>query len=686
MASESGPKIGVYLCHCGQNIAPKVDVEEVARHASTLPGVAVARDYKFMCSEPGQELIAKDVAEQGVDRVVVASCSPRMHEDTFRKACAKAGLNPFLFQMANIREGSSWVVEDSALATAKAKSLVAAAVARVAGHGPLSTRRIGVTKAVLVVGGGIAGMQAALTAAESGFKVHLIEREPSIGGHMAKFDKTFPTLDCAACIMTPRMAQVGRHENITLHTYSELESLEGFVGNFRARIRHKPRFVDATKCTGCGLCAEKCPSRKVPSAFEEGLATRTAIYSPFPQAVPKVPVIDTDHCRYVQGRTKVAVCQKLCPAGAIDFSQQATFSDVEAGAVILATGFKAFDPTQLGQYGFGRLTDVYTSLQFERLNNATGPTAGKILTSDGRVPGRVAIIHCVGSRDKRHRASCSRVCCMYSMKFAHLVREKTGAEVFEFYIDIRSPGKNYEEFYNRVQAEGVHFIRGKVAEVTDMNEPGDLSGLTVVAEDTLSRQVRRIPVDMVVLSVGMEPAPGFRELGRMAGVATDAEGWFSERHIKLAPVSTPSAGVFLAGCCQGPKDIPDTVAQASAAAGEAVALLSKGWVSTQAEISRIDPDLCAGCGLCIESCPYSAITFDQARRAAVVNDALCRGCGSCAAACPSGAAEVGHFKRRQVFSEVSALIMGRDRAEGSRGNESIEGKEGASPRGGAEQR
>lgn len=654
------PRVGVYICHCGQNIAPKVDVAEVVLYAQGLKHVVVARDYKFMCSDPGQDLIFQDVIEAGLNRVVVASCSPRMHEDTFRKACVKAGLNPYLFQMANIREGSSWVTEDSAPATAKARSLVAAAVARVARHRPLGTRKIGVNKSVLVIGGGIAGMQAALTAAESGCGVHLVEREPSIGGHMAKFDKTFPTLDCAACIMTPKMAQVGRHPGITLHTWSELDSLEGFVGNFQARIRHKPRYVDPAKCTGCGLCAEKCPSRKIVSLFEEGLAKRTAIYSPFPQAVPKTPVIDTDHCRFVQGKSKVSVCQKFCPAGAIDFSQQPEFCEVQAGAVILATGFKAFDPRPLGQYGFGRFPEVYTSLQFERLNNATGPTSGKILTKDGRVPRKVAVIHCVGSRDKRHRAYCSRVCCMYSMKFAHLVREKTGAEVYEFYIDIRSPGKNYEEFYNRVQEEGVHFIRGKVAEVTDMSaDTGtheDQGRLTVVAEDTLSRKVRRIPVDMVILSVGMDPADGAQDLARLAGVSMDRDGWFNERHVKLAPMSTATTGVFLAGCCQGPKDIPDTVAQASAAAGEAVALLSKGWVTTLAEISRIDPDLCAGCGLCVAACPYSAVTFDPKQRVSVVNDALCRGCGSCAAACPSGAAEIGHFQRRQIFSEVSALL------------------------------
>jgi heterodisulfide reductase subunit A2 len=654
------PRVGVYLCHCGQNISPKVDVADVARFVRTLNHVVVARDYKFMCSDPGQELILKDVAEFGVDRVVVASCSPRMHEDTFRKACAKAGLNPYLFQMANIREGSSWVTADSVQATAKARSLVAAAIARVAVHRPLSTRNIGVEKSLLVIGGGIAGMQAALTAAESGLQVHLVEREPSIGGHMAKFDKTFPTLDCAACIMTPRMAQVGKHENITLHTWSELESLEGFVGNFKARIRHKPRYVDPTKCTGCGLCAEKCPSKKTlqrvrgrsdyPHGHLFALSTGRAQdpgdrHGPLPvRSGPKQSRRVPEALSGRGHRFFPAAYVFGCPGWCRDPGHRV----------------QVIDPSPLSQYGFGRFPEVYTSLQFERLNNATGPTAGKILTREGRVPRKVAIIHCVGSRDKRHRTYCSRVCCMYSMKFAHLVREKTRAEVFEFYIDIRSPGKNYEEFYNRVQEEGVHFLRGKVAEVTDMpadsGDPEDKGRLTVVAEDTLGRRVRRIPVDMVILSVGLEPADGSRDVARMAGVSSDRDGWFNERHIKLAPVSTATTGVFLAGCCQGPKDIPDTVAQASAAAGEAVALLSKGWVSTLAEISRIDPDLCAGCGMCVQACPYTAITYDEKKRVASVNDALCRGCGSCAAACPSGAAEIGHFQRKQVFSEVSALL------------------------------
>ncbi len=651
------PKIGVYVCHCGMNIAPKVNVEEVAEHVKALPHVVVARDYKFMCSNPGQDMIVNDIKELGLNRVVVASCSPRMHEKTFRNALRKAGLNPYYFQMANVREQASWVTKDSVEATEKAKALVSAAVTRVAFHQPLLTREVKVEKSILVVGGGIAGMQAALTSAQAGYQVYLVEREPSIGGHMAKFDKTFPTLDCAACIMTPKMVDVYQHPNIHLFTYSEIEKVEGFIGNFEVTVKMKPRYVDMTKCTGCGLCMEKCPTKKITSEFNEGLSKRTAIYTPFPQAVPNVPVIDAENCLTLGKGKKCGVCAKFCESTAIDFDQQPEFKTVKTGAVIVATGFKAFDPGSIGYYGYGRYPEVYTSLEFERLNNATGPTAGKLVMKDGRTPQRVAIVHCVGSRDQRHKKYCSRVCCMYSMKFAHLIHEKTGAEVWEFYIDIRSPGKNYEEFYNRVQEEGVKFVRGRVAEITDMtDDPKDRGRLTVVAENSLTRRTLRIPVDMVILSVGMEPSPGAEDLGRLMGVSRDADGWFNELHAKLAPVATPMTGVFLAGCCQGPKDIPDTVAQSMGAAGEAIALLSKGSVTTQAEISNIDEDLCTGCKSCIAVCSYSAIGFDEVRRIAVVNEALCMGCGSCSAACLSSAASVRHFSDKQVMGELEMLL------------------------------
>jgi len=656
MKSEK-PVIGVYICHCGMNIASKVDIEAVREFAQGLLNVKTAAEYKFMCSNPGQDLIINDIREKGLNRVVVASCSPRMHEITFRKACETAGISKFFFQMANIRENSSWVTKEKDDATRKAKELVAAAVARVSHHKELSTRKVDVTRSVLIIGGGIAGMQAALTAAETGFKVDIVEREPSIGGHMAKFDKTFPTLDCAACIMTPKMVSVSQHENITVHTWSEVESITGFVGNFKARIKKKPRYVDEEKCTGCGVCMEKCPSKKITSEFDEGLTERTAIFSPFPQAVPKTPVIDVENCLKLGKGKKCGICEKFCEAGAIDYEQKPEYIDIDTGAVIYATGFKTFNPTPLEQYGFGKYPEVYTSLQFERLNNATGPTSGSILMKNGKPPERVAIIHCVGSRDKKHNKYCSRVCCMYSMKFAHLLKDKTGAEVWEFYIDIRSPGKLYEEFYNRVQEEGVHLVRGRVAEVTDIpDKPEETERLTVVAENTLTRRTLRLPVDMVILSVGLEPAEGSEDAGKLAGVQTDGDGWFTELHAKLGPVSTPSAGIFLAGCCQGPKDIPDTVAQASAAAGEAIALLSKGSVETRAEISFIDSDLCTGCRTCIGVCAYSAITFDESLNIAKVNDALCQGCGSCAAACPSSAAEVGHFTDKQVMHELEELL------------------------------
>ncbi len=1117
------PRIGVFICHCGQNIAGKVDVEELARYAGHLDHVAVARHYQFMCSDQGQELIISDIAGTGLDRVVVASCSPRMHQPTFARACSRGGINPYFLQMTNIREGSAWVTLDGRQATRKAKSLVSAAVSRARWHRSLSTRRIGVNKSVLVVGGGIAGMQAAITAAESGYPVTLVEREPSIGGQMAKLDKTFPTLDCAACIGTPKMVEVAQNPEIRLLTNSRVQEISGFVGNYEVTISKQPRYVLEKECTGCGECARVCPV-SVPSEWDEGLGERRAIYRKFPQAVPGTFCIDKrdrapcsqacpaganvqgyvqlinqgkyqealriiyerlplpgvlgrvcphpcqDQCRRMQVDSPVAIralkrfaadnaqlgpappdqpdreekvavigsgpaglaaacflrqsgfqvtifeaweylggmlrwgipdfrlppdvldreiqkildlgiqvrtkhalgtdftlkslrdsgfhavflgmgaqrstglglqgedcqgvmdavdflkqvnlgqqvevgprvavigggnvaldaarvalrlgsrdvtilyrrsfqempahpeeiraaqeegvkfsyltqpgalltqqecitglecvqtrlqepdasgrcrpepvpgsehrlqvdtvitavgqkvwapwadqepelewtrrgtlqvdpetlqttipwvfaagdavtgpatvveavggarraaeaiasylggtetqvrdtgsskpgskgnwnpipkglepekgahpaqlppesavkgfseiesgfeadiaereagrclncgvcsecmeCVRACEREAIDHGMQEETIQVETGSIILATGFELLDPAPLTQYGYGRFKEVYTSLQFERLNNATGPTQGQIQTKDGRIPERVGIIHCVGSRDQNHKPYCSRVCCMYSMKFAHLLREKTGAEVYSFYIDMRTPGKNYEEFYNKIQAEGVHLVRGRVAEVTDVpDHPDDSDRLTVVAENTLSGKVLRIPVDMVILSPAMIPAAGSGDTARLAGVSTDSHGWLTEQHPKLAPVSTQSAGVYVAGCAQGPKDIPDSVAQASAAAGEAVSLLSQGWVNTLAERAVIDPDLCSGCALCTQVCPYQAVSFDPETRIASVNEALCRGCGSCAATCPGGAARVEQFAPEQIFSEILGLLQ-----------------------------
>ena len=647
-------KIGVYICHCGTNIARTVDCKSVAEYASHLPNVAVARDYQYMCSDPGQEMIKKDIHELGLNRVVVASCSPLMHESTFRRAVASAGVNPFLFQMANIREQCSWITENRDLATNRAKAIVAGAVTRVTFNEPLEVKKVPVNPDVLIVGGGITGIEAGLQIADSGRKVWMVEKEPSIGGYMARFDKTFPTLDCAACILTPKMVSVGQHENIELLTYSDVIDFSGYVGNFTAKIRRRPRYVDEEKCNGCGQCEQKCPL-SVPSEFDCRLGKRKAIYRPFPQAVPGTPVIDREHCLYF---TKGAcrVCEKFCPRGAIDFEQKERVIEVPVGTAIIATGFDVFDASRVKEYGYGRLPNVITSLEFERLTHASGPTAGKILLKNGKLPETVAIVHCVGSRDHNYNEHCSRVCCMYSLKTAHLVHEKTDAKVYEFYIDMRAFGKGYEEFYKRLLEEDVTFVRGRVAEVSEVAQnPSEKGKLVVVAEDTLLGMVRRIPVDMVILSVGLEPRRDVVEVAHTFSISRSHDGFFLEKHPKLAPVSTAADGIFVAGACQGPKDIPDSVAQGGAAAANVLSLIDRKEVELEPSVAIIDEDACSGCKICPGLCPYHAINFDEEKSVAVLTAALCKGCGVCVAACPSGAIEQQNFTNRQLLAEVEAV-------------------------------
>ena len=650
------PRIGVYICHCGSNIAGTVDPEEVSRFTQELDDVIIARDYKFMCSDPGQEMIKKDIKELGLNRIVVASCSPTMHEPTFRRVCQEAGVNPYLFEMANIREHCSWVTEDKAKATDKAKALVSAAVSRIRYHQPLQTREVDINPNTLVVGGGIAGIQAALKIADSGNKVYLVEKSPSVGGHMAQLDKTFPTLDCSACILTPKMTLVSSHPFIELMTYSEVTEVSGFVGNFKVKILKHARYVDEEKCTGCGLCQTKCPW-KVDNEFDAGLGKRKAIYTPFPQAVPNIPIIDREHCAYFQSG-KCRACDKFCEAKAIDFEQEDKTIEVDVGSIIITTGFETFDPTPLYQYGYGRLPNVITSLEFERLVNSAGPTGGEILLKDGSHPKSIAIIHCVGSRDEKYHDYCSRVCCMYSIKFAHLLKEHTDADIYEFYIDIRSFGKGYEEFYNRVLNEGTIFFRGRPAEITDIaRTPEEEGKLIVQFEDTLAGRQRRLPVEMVILSCGLEPQSDAEKTARLFNISRSADGFFLEKHPKLDPVATMTDGIFVAGCCQGPKDIPDTVAQASAAAAEALSMISKGKVEIEAATAIIDERICSGCQTCKLVCPYSAISFDEEKRVCRVNDALCKGCGSCVGGCPGDAISLRHYTNEQIVAQLEGILI-----------------------------
>ena len=657
-------RIGFYVCHCGHNIASMVDCPAVAQYVEKLPGVVLARDYKYMCSDPGQELMQKDIQDFKLNRVVVAACSPLLHEPTFRAATARGGLNPFYFHMVNIREHNSWVHTDRREATGKAKDLARAAIERVAHHRALEVKKVPIHPDVLVVGGGISGIHAALTLAKAGKQVYLVEREPSIGGHMAKFDKTFPTLDCAACILTPKMSEVGAHKNITLWTYSEVVKMEGYVGNYTVTVKRKARYINEDLCTGCQECIASCVYKepKFTDEFNEGLGKRKPVFIPFPQATPQVVVIDPAVCLNFKRGVLTDKCKQTCVEAcgekkAIDFTQKETLEQIQVGNIIVATGFKSFDAARIPQYGYGRLPNVYTALEVERLVNAAGPTAGDVVLRDGSHPKSIGIIHCVGSRDKKTNRWCSRVCCMYSMKLAHLLKEHTEAEIYNFYIDVRAPGKGYEEFYDKLLEEGVHFIRGRVGEVTDWAfTPEEEGKLVIRVEDTLAGYVRRIPVDMVVLATGLEPQADAQDVRRLFNMSCGTEGFFLERHPKLAPVNTFTDGIFLAGCCQGPKDIPDSVAQAGAAAAEALVLIDKGYIEQEPNTAFINEAECSGCKSCLPLCPYTAITYAADKQKAVIYEALCKGCGTCVGACPSGSITQNLFADEEIFSEIDGLL------------------------------
>ena len=658
-------RIGVFVCHCGSNIAATVDVKKVVEMALQESGVFHAEDYPYMCSEAGQSRIAAAIREKGLTGIVVCSCSPRMHETTFRKAAEKAGINPYLIEIANIREHCSWIHKDMEEATRKAVILMRAAVAKVHLDAPLSAGESRVIKRALVIGGGIAGIQTALDIADAGYKVDIVEKSPSIGGRMSQLDKTFPTLDCSACILTPKMVEAAAHENITIHTYSEVEKVSGFVGNFTVDIRKKARYVDLNKCTGCGVCQEKCPSKKTLNEFNRGLNTRTAIYTPFAQAIPNVPVIDTASC--IKMKTgKCGICEKFCQAGAIDYTQTDEIVTEQYGAIVVATGFDTIKLDKYGEYAYNESKDVITSLELERIMNAAGPTGGHLeRLSDGKAPKEIVFIQCVGSRcaDSRGKPYCSKICCMYTAKHAMLIRDKyPNTNVTVFYIDVRTHGKNFDEFYRRaVEDYGVNYIKGQVGKVAPQSD----GSLLVQGVDLLENKQILKKADMVVLATAIEPNPDVRKIATMLTASIDTNSFLTEAHPKLRPVESPTAGVFLSGVCQGPKDIPETVAQAGAAAVKVIGLLAKDKLKTNPCTAKPDELRCNGCSQCANVCPYGAISYEnrqvndhgirEERRVAVVNSALCQGCGACTVTCPSGAMDLQGFSNRQIIAEVDAI-------------------------------
>ncbi len=645
-------RVGVYVCHCGINIADHVDVEAVRDFAKSHPKVALARDYTYMCSDPGQDLIMRDIETEDLDRIVVAACSPTMHERTFRNVLSKSGLNPYFLEIANIREHCSWVHRDRTRATEKAKELVSAAIARAVLLEPLQSQERGVIPACLVIGGGIAGIQAALDIAASGFHVHLVEKSAVLGGHVARLNRTFPHLEEAPQLIGPKIEAVLSHPAIDIMTFSEVEAIEGSIGNFNIEVTKKPRYIDEGECDSCGECLKACPV-EVENDFNYGLGKRKAISLLDSADSTTLPLIDAQTCLHFKDES-CNRCEKVCPKGAIAFEEQRRIEQFAVGTIIVATGHGIFDVTEKTELGYGHYEQVITAPQFERLTSPVGPTEGALRIGD-TVPKSIAFIHCVGSRDKNAgNEYCSRVCCTYTAKQALWVREHVpDAEVTVFYIDVRTFGKGYEELYEEAQKRGVIYKKGVPSEIFRRGEKVVLRG-----EDALLGQAYEREFDLVVLATGLVPSEGAQSLRTLLKLPLGPDSFFMEVHPKLRPLDTATDGIFLAGTCQGPKDIADTLVQAHGAASRATTVLFQGKVAIDPVIAFIDEGICSGCGICEQVCEYTALRLDPYRRVMTINTALCKGCGACNSACPAGAILLRHFKPDQIMAQVHALCMG----------------------------
>jgi heterodisulfide reductase subunit A len=645
------PRVGVFVCHCGINIAGTVDTTELVERAKAMPGVVAAVDYQYCCSDPGQNLIRDTIGKEKLNRVVVACCSPTLHEKTFRKACAAAGLNPFLCEIANIREQCAWVTKDKKEATDKATDIVALTVARATYDAPLVATGIPVTKRALVVGAGIAGIQVSLDIANAGYEVVLVEKEPSVGGHMSQMFATFPSMELARSILVPKMMEMLANPRIRLMAYSEVEKVSGHIGEFQVRIRRKARYVDPDACNGCGQCITACPAT-TKSVFDRNLSERKAIYLLDPQAIPGKPVIDPETCLRLSGG-ECGVCAEVCPENAIRYDDKDEHVEETVGAVVLATGYQLIDEEQISLYGIGRVPDVIDGMGFERLLSATGPTSGEIRRqSDGKVPKKIVFVQCVGSRDQfRGVPYCSKICCMYTAKNALVYKQRVpDGEATVCYIDVRTPGKGAEEFYRMATESGVRYVRGKVSKIFRKKDK-----IVVWSADTLAGEKVELEADMVVLASAMVPSQSGVDLARQLKLQVGAGGFLTEAHPKLRPVETLTGGFYLAGTCQGPKDILETVVQSSAAAAKVLALFGQDKLYSEPTVASVDEEVCVGCGNCERTCAYEAVKVDPVQRIAVVTDALCAGCGACAVSCPSGAMSHRNFSKRGYCAAIEEV-------------------------------
>ena len=646
-------RIGVYICECGPNIKDAMDIDEVVKFAQGLENVVLAKPFGLLCSEEGKAVISSEIKRQNLTRVVFAACSPKEHEITFKGILRNAGLNPFLLQIANIREHCAWVIKDKSLATDKAKAMIKAAVLRVVHHEPLETKEIECRPDVLVVGAGMAGISAALTLAQRNREVYLVEKLPCIGGKVALYEDVFPTLECASCVLDPVADEILHHEQIKILTYSEVEEVLGFYGNFVVKVNKRARFVDAATCIGCEACFDVCPV-KVRNEYNEGLDERRAIYIPYAGALPNVAVIDKEHCLRWQGEACTA-CQEACAFGCINYEETDQVEELKVGAIVLATGFDIFDPRHAPQYGYGKIENVYTSLEFERLVNPTGPTEGKIELKNGQTPEKIALVHCVGSRTSNFNEHCSGVCCMYLLKFAHqAARKLPGVSITQLYSDLCLPGKESQRFFGRVSGEnGPEFLHMKEPDSIEIAEE---DGKILIEYVDVHGRSDTVTSDMVVLAPAIEGARDARGLAHVFDISQGEGGFFVEENPSIAPVSTVRDGVFIAGCAQGPKDIQSSVADGQAAAGRILSRLIPGEkLVLEAITAEVDTSLCSGCKICIALCPYKAITYDEIGKHVTINEIICRGCGVCPAGCPSGAIKANHFTDAQISAEIQAL-------------------------------